>query len=176
MLNTETVIGQSDAAESARQESLTSPSKREEGRLCTIVEMYSIRLQLRPNTWIWDVQKRRTVTVAYVIGQHVRGSQPLQRCSWCAAIGQALLDLASYAVPPQGCGCQHMIGTTHAERAENTLFGTVHQVSLPVIFIHRTASSNDGSCSLKCVTDFRSYLERFGVSELAFTEIGDTTT
>ena len=165
MLNTRSVMDQCDAAESARPEALTGLSESREGQLRAVVEMHAISLQLRPNTWIWDVQKRRAVTVAYVIGQHVRDSQQLQHCNRCAALGQALLDLASYAVPSQGDRCQHIIGTTGAEHGQDDLAGAVHRVSLPVIFIHRSASFNEESCSLQCVAEFRSFLQRLGVRE-----------
>lgn len=164
MLNTRTVMDRWDAAESARQEALTRLPESHEGRLRAIVEMHAIGLQLRPNIWIWDVQKRRAVTVACVIGEHARDSQPLQRCSRCAALRRALLDLASYAAPPQGSRCQHMIGIPSAEHGEDDL-ADEHRVSLPVVFIHRGASSHEESCSLQCVSEFRSFLQRLGVRE-----------
>lgn len=165
MLNTGTVMDRCDAAESVRQEGLTRLAESQQVRQRAIIETYAISLQIRPNTWIWDVQKRRTVTVAYVIGQHVPDSQPLHRCNWCAALGHGLVDLMSSAVPSPGSCCQHMIGTTGAGHGQDLLAGAVHRVSLPVIFIHRSASSNEEFCSLQCVAEFRSFLQRLGVRE-----------
>ncbi len=65
-----------------------------------------------------------------------------------------------------------MLGTSCAKQAHD-LTGSVHQVSLPVIFIHRTgASQNDNSCS-QCVAEFRTHMERFWVGDLAPAEIGE---
>lgn len=174
MLNNATVMDRYDIVDRARQEAPTRPSESQQGRLRAMVEMHAISLTLRPNTWIWDVQKRRAVTVAYLVGQHAsRGPERLQRCTECAAIAEALLDLVTRAVPPQENGCRHMIGTTRAEHAGDNLAERVHQVSLPVVFIHPTVPFKDDLCSLKCATEFRSHLQRFGVRERVATEIGD---
>ena len=174
MSNTGSVMHQCKVVQRPREEALTTAFESEERRLRQLVAMYTIGCRLGLNTWSWDVQKPRVVNITYLAGQHAtQDSEELQRCRSCAALKQVLLNLAAYGIPPEGNGCQHMIGASRAEHAQDDLAGAVHQVSLPVVFIHRTVPSKDDSCSFKCAVEFRSHLQRFGVRELVATEIGD---
>lgn len=172
MLNNASVMDRSDAPATAREGPLPRASD-QGGQLCAIVDLHGISLKLLRNTLIWDVRKRRAVTVAYLFGQHTSDSQHVPRCCQCATIRQALKDLAIHCVPPEGNRCQHNIGPTRGEHVQDSLSGTVHELSLPIVFIHRTASPKDESSSSNCVAEFRSHLERFGVRELHRPEMGD---
>lgn len=140
--------------------------------LSAVVELHDVRVIMLADTCLWDVQKRRTVTVAQLVGRHPFNSQPLQGCSECKTIERALRSLASCALPPQGDCCQHATGATRARQIKDDLSEMAHQVALPIILIHRTASRTDES-AVKCVAEFRAYLQCFGVRELNYAETSD---
>lgn len=175
MLKTKNLTEEWNVVQRAGERTLTPAFESEEHRLRQFVAMYAIGCTLGSNTWIWDVQKRRVVTVLQLVGQHAsQNSGGLQCCCTCVALEQALMALAAYGMPLEASGCQHIIGASHTGHAEDDLAGAVHQVGLPVSFIHRTSKwPDDPLCSLKCVAEFRSGMERFGLRELACAEIGE---
>lgn len=162
MPETASLLDGCDAVEKTAQETLTWSSDSHAKRLRALAELHDVTFHVQRNLWFWDVQKRRTVTVAYLVGTHTRGLHTRQGCSHCAAIAQVLTDLMVCAVPPQGNRCQHMIGVARFDHGEDDLCGNVHEVSLPVILIHRLAL-NDHSCGSRCVEELRAHLKRLCV-------------
>jgi hypothetical protein len=138
--------------------------------LSDAVELYGIYVRPVTNYRVWDVWKRRLVTAIELVGTHPLDSRQHQHCARCAVIRGALRDLVLPALPPQGDCCQHTIA---AVRTEDDLSTREHRITLPVILIHRTAAHADDSPGRKCVAEFRSHLQWFGVCEPIYEATAD---
>lgn len=138
--------------------------------LSDAVELYGIYVRPVTNYRVWDVWKRRLVTVIELVGTHPLDSRQHQHCPRCAVIKQTLRELVFFALPPQGGCCQHIIA---AFRTEDDLSAREHRITLPLILIHRTAAHADDSPGGKCVGEFRSHLQWFGVCEPIYEAIAD---
>lgn len=126
-----TVIDRCGAAAQTRGKALTGAADPEERRLRALAELHAISVTMLPNACVSDVEKCRTVTVTYFVGQHASGAQYSEGCPLSARIRPAIEDLATFCIPIEQHCCQHLSGAT---RSEANFSGTAHRVSLPVVF------------------------------------------